>query len=185
MQELLHRIGLRELRMLLLGLGAAVTLAMVAGVILPKLKALGTANSALLVLEEASQDGAELERHMQRRQAEIEELRYRLQGDMSNLPAKQVESYIIGRLQKVSWNNNVELVSVQPASGDQVQVFQEMLFKVQLIGNYADLYGWLWEARHELGFVVVKELSLKRHDEVDDEPLLHASLNLASYRTIE
>ena len=185
MQELLQKIGLRELRMALLGIGAAVTLALITSVLLPKFKALTSANNTLTVLREASEDGAELERHMQQQQARLDELRYRLHGDMANLPARQVESYIIGRLQKVSWDNNVELVSVQPGLGEQVQVFQEMLFSVQLIGRYADIYGWLWEARSELGFVVVKELNLERDSDVDDEPLLQASLNLASYRTIE
>ena len=104
---------------------------------------------------------------------------------MANLPVRQVEAYIIGRLQRVSWNNNVELVSVEPAIGDRVQMFQEMLFNVQLVGQYGDLYRWLWETRDDLGYVVVKEYALRRQDNVDDEPQLIADLSLASYRAIE
>ncbi|MBT8101489.1 MAG: hypothetical protein KJO95_00885, partial [Gammaproteobacteria bacterium] len=81
--------------------------------------------------------------------------------------------------------NNVELVSVQPTMGERIEVFQEMLFRVQLMGQYKDLYSWLWETRNDLGYIVVKELSLSRNDNVDDEPLLKANLSLASYRRVE
>lgn len=104
---------------------------------------------------------------------------------MANLPVRQVEAYIIGRLQRVSWNNDVELVSVEPATGERVQIFQEMLFNVRLVGQYDDLYRWLWETRTDLGYVVVKEYGLTRQDNDDEEPLLVADLSLASYRAVE
>ncbi|MDH3338946.1 MAG: type 4a pilus biogenesis protein PilO [Gammaproteobacteria bacterium] len=185
MQELLRKIDLRQLRLALLGIGAILTTAMLTGVLLPKVKAAHTANREVSVLEEASQDGDELERHLQEQQANIQELRFRLHGDMANLPVRQVEAYIIGRLQRVSWNNNVELVSVEPATGERVQIFQEILFNVQLVGQYRDLYRWLWDARNDLGYLVVKEYGLRRRDNDDDEPLLTADLSLASYRAIQ
>ncbi|MBT8083753.1 MAG: hypothetical protein KJN72_00910, partial [Woeseia sp.] len=145
MQALLQKVNLRELRLALLGLGAVVSILAFAGLVLPKIKALSSVNSAVLVLQEASLDGAELEQHINEQHKLIETLRYRVHGDMATLPPRQVESYIIGRLQKVSWNNNVELVSVQPTMGERIEVFQEMLFRVQLMGQYKDLYSWLWE----------------------------------------
>ena len=137
------------------------------------------------MLEEAAQDGAELEQHLQEQHVRIQELQYLLHGDMANLPVRQIEAYIIGRLQRVSWNNDVELVSVEPSMGERVQIFQEMLFNVQLVGHYDDLYRWLWEARNDLGYVVVKEYGLTRQDNDDEEPLLVADLSLASYRAVE
>jgi hypothetical protein len=101
---------------------------------------------------------------------------------MANLPLKQVESYVIGRLQKISWRNDVDLVSVEPALGQQVQIFSEMLFNIELIGEYDDIYRWLWDAKNELGFVVVKEYAMSRRDNVDDNPKLLAEVSLASYR---
>ena len=185
MQELLEKISLRELRLVLLGIGAILTAAMIAGTLLPKVKAARVASGEVSVLEEAAQDGAELERHLDEQRARIEELQYRLHGDMANLPVQQIEAYIIGQLQRVSWNNNVELVSVEPATGERVQIFQEMLFNVELAGQYDDLYRWLWEARNDLGYVVVKEYSLSRQDGDDNEPLLLADLSLASYRAVK
>ncbi len=185
MQDLLKKISLRELRLALLGICAILTAATAASLLLPKVKAANAAQREVSVLEEASQDGAELERHLEDQRARIEELQYRLHGDMANLPVRQIEAYIIGRLQRVSWNNDVELVSVEPSTGERVQIFQEMLFNVELVGEYDDLYRWLWEARNDLGYVVVKEYSLSRQDDDDEEPLLVADLSLASYRAVE
>ena len=185
MQELLQRVGLRELRLLLLGIGAVVTVAVTTGFVVPKAKALNVANREVTVLEEAAVDGAELDRHLQVQYESIEALKYQLHGDMANLPARQAEAYIIGQLQRISWNNDVELVSVEPAAGERVQIFQEMLFNVQLTGQYVDLYHWLWDARDDLGFVVVKEYRLTRQDNEDTTPILIADLSLASYRAVE
>ena len=185
MKDYLQKISLRELRLLLLGLAAILLAAAVVGLVAPSAKALQSATREVTVLEEAAQDGAELDRHLQEQHARIEDLKYRLHGDMANLPARQVEAYVIGRLQRVSWNNEVELVSVQPALGERVQIFQEMLFNVELAGHYGDLYSWMLDARKELGYVVVKEYSLARRDNNDEEPQLLAQLSLASYRAVE
>lgn len=185
MQALLEKMNLRELRLAVIGVGAIVAFALFGALVMPKFKALQATNSALDVLREAALDRDELEQHIARQHELIETLRYSLHGDMANLPPRQVESYIIGRLQKISWNNNIELVSVQPTLGERIEVFQEMLFRVQLIGQYRDLFRWLWEARNDLGFIVVKELNLARNDDIDEEPLLKANLSLASYRRVE
>lgn len=185
MQGLLQKISLRELRLLLLGLGAAASAGVIVSLIVPNAKALRTARAEVQVLQKAAQDGTELEQHLQQKHDKITELQYQLHGDMANLPPKQVEAFILGRLQRVSWNNNIELVSVTPAIGERVQIFQELLFNVKIAGQYEDLFHWLWEARSELGFVVVKEFSLRRNDAVDEQPRLLAELSLASYRAVE
>lgn len=185
MQQLMKRTSLRELRMVSLGIGTIVTAALAVSIMVPNLKSFRAAATTVSALETAAMDGVELQRHLQEKTALVEELKFRLHGDMAKLPAKEVEAYIIGRLQRISWNNDVELLSVEPASGDRVQIFQEMLFNVRLAGQYDDLYKWLWETRNELGFVVIKEYSLQRRDEADEQPRLLADLSLASYRAAE
>lgn len=185
MQDLLYRFGLREFRMLLIGLCIVLVTLSIAVAVVPKAKAFWAAVKTVDLLEENSRDLGELEQHLQERQAAIEDLRFRLHGDMADLPVRQIEAYIIGRLQKISWRNNVEFVSVEPAAGEQVQIFRESTFNVRLVGQYGDLYRWLWEAKNELGFVVVKEYGLTRQDNVDDNPRLLANVSLASYRVEE
>ena len=92
---------------------------------------------------------------------------------------------MIGRLQEISWRNQVELVSVAPQDGQQVRIFRETLFNIELIGEYRNVYRWLWDAKNELGFVVVKEYSMSRRDTIDDHPRLLAEVSLASYRADE
>jgi len=185
MGGLLAKINRRELVLLLAGVSLLVVTAMVVGLLLPNAKAMVAAQQEVQKLEAASQDGALLEQQLQQQRVEIGELNRQLYGDMAALPVRQVEAFIIGRLQRVSWQNQVELLSVEPASGDQVRIFQELLFNVQLLGDYADLYQWLREMRDELGYVVVKEYELSRADDADENPRLAATLSLAAYRPVE
>ncbi len=184
MQSMLQKINLREFRLLLIGVGAVVTCAAVALLVIPNAKAYQAVSREIAVLRQASRDGDALETHLQEQHEKIQDLNYRLHGDMAGLPVRQIESYVVGRLQRISWGNDIELVSVEPTMGDRVEIFQEMIFNVQLSGKYVDLYQWLWEARNELGFVVVKEYGLERRDNDDDEPLLLANLSLATYRAV-
>ena len=185
MQDLLRKISLRELRLILAGLGAVLVVALAVSLLVPEIKKLIAAQKDVDVLQAASQDSAELEQHMQKQGRQIEDLRFRLYGDMADLPLKQVEAYIIGRLQEISWGTKVDLVSVEPVAGERVQIFQEMLFNVELLGHYDDLYRWLWDVRNELGYVVIKEYGLTRQNDDDKDPLLLANLSLASYRAVE
>lgn len=185
MNSLLNNIGNRELRLLLLGVGLVLSAVVVSALLLPTVKKYAAATREVSVLEEAKANSPNLERHLQDRHARIEELKFQLNGEITNLPFKQVESYVLGRLQKISWRNDVELVSVEPASGQQVQIFRELLFNIEIIGEYDDIYRWLWDAKNELGFTVVKEYAMRRRDNIDDRPQLLAEVSLASYRAEE
>ena len=185
MRSLLDKLDIRELRLLLLGTGLVMTALTVTALLLPVTKKYVAKTREVAVLEEAEANSPNLDKHLQERHARIEDLKFRLHGDITNMPYKQIESYVIGRLQNISWRNDVELVSVKPASGQQVQIFREMLFNIELVGQYDDIYRWLWDAKNELGFVVVKEYAMSRRDSVDDQPLLLAEVSLASYRAEE
>ncbi len=185
MQELLKKISMRELRLLMLGVGATVVALLATALVIPNVKSLQSVRKEIQLLEATARDGRELEQQLDQQHASIAELRYQLDGDMANLPVRQVEAYIIGRLQRVSWDNDIELLSVEPATGERIQIFQELLFNVQLAGRYEDLYRWLLEMREDLGYVVVKEYRVSRSDTVDEDPRLMASLSLASYRAVE
>lgn len=182
MFDAIQKLGEREFRLALLGVGLLVTVAALSLTLLPSSKDYLAARKAVAVLEAASDTSTDLEQELQTRRSNIEELRFRLDGDMANLPLKQVESYVIGKLQKISWRNHVDLVSVKPSSGQRVQIFDEVLFNIELVGEYDDVYRWLWDAKNELGFMVVKEYEMRRSDDVDDTPRLQTTVSLASYR---
>ena len=172
----------REFRMLLLGVGLVVTSLAVSAALIPAAKTYRSASVTAAVLESTRASSADLEQQLVARRASIDEIRFRLHGDMANLPLKRVESYVIGRLQKISWRNEVDLISVEPATGQEVQSFTEMLFNIELVGEYENVYRWLWDIKTELGFVVIKEYAMRRRDNVDDNPRLVTRISLASYR---
>ena len=117
-------------------------------------------------------------------QKEIDEMKHRLKGDMANLPEKKMEAYIIGELQNISWSHEIDLIAVKPAKGSEIQMFQEILFKVQLSGDYFDLYEWLLDLKKQLGFIVIKSLELNNLKKNDSDTRLLMNLIIASYKSI-
>ena len=182
MFALFENLAVRQLRMLLLGAGMVITALAVTAALLPAAKGYRSASGTAAVLESARASSADLEQQLAERRANIDDLKFRLHGDMANLPLKRVESYVIGRLQEISWRNDVDLVSVEPASGQEVQIFTEMLFNIELVGEYENVYRWLWDIKNELGFIVIKEYAMRRRDNIDDNPRLVTRISLASYR---
>jgi hypothetical protein len=109
-----------------------------------------------------------------------------LHGDTSDLPIKQVEAFVIGRLQTISWRNRVELIGVQPREGAEAGEFRELIFDVDLRGNYFDLFSWLKTVSAELGFIVIKRFEMSPISiSAGDEPELLLQLTMASYRKAE
>jgi Tfp pilus assembly protein PilO len=113
---------------------------------------------------------------------DVEKLTRALHGDMADLPDQELEAFVIGRLQQISWRNHVELVSVKPRKGDVVQTFREVLFDVEITGDYFDLFAWLQSLTEELGFVVVKHYILRPLVSGEENPQLNAKLTIVSYR---
>lgn len=185
MFELLQRYERRELMLILLLLGVVLLAPLSTYVLWPELKTYRavSASRETLVMAMAQED--ELDAQLEALRERVGELERRLHGDMANLPPKEVEAYIIGRLQAISWRNRVELVGVEPGSGETIESFREMLFNVSLAGDYFDLYNWLRDLGEELGFVVIKQYQMSPIDRSETNPRLSAELTIASYRTIE
>ena len=154
-------------------------------VLWPQIKQYREINSSYLVLQQAAGNSMDLQQQLTTSTQEIENLSYQLHGDMAGLPVKQMESYIIGRLQKVSWSTGVELASVIPGRGKRVQMFQETLFKVEVNATYFNFINWLKSINDELGYIVVKKFDIHpQTGKVTSDPKLNISLTLVSYRMV-
>lgn len=135
------------------------------------------------VLEQAASNSDSLGKQLEKINAEVSSLSRQLHGDMAQLPEKEMESFVIGRLQKVSWATDVELISVKPGRGGQVQNFRESLFEVKVIAGYHDFFEWLQVINRELGYIVVKKFEINPEDrETLENPRLAFLLTLISYR---
>ncbi|MEM7280582.1 MAG: type 4a pilus biogenesis protein PilO [Pseudomonadota bacterium] len=185
MNQLLEKITDRHLLLALTGIVLLLVVTCFMYLVLPKVKGSNQQQKLLTSLERVEVSDEGLSRQLQDVQQRVRELERELHGDMVNLPAKEMEAYIIGRLQTISWRNQIQLLAVEPKVGAEFEPFQEILFKVQLHGDYHDLYQWLDDAGRELGFVVVKEYAMQPVQTDEAVPNLSATLTMASYRAVD
>jgi Tfp pilus assembly protein PilO len=185
MPGLLDRLELRQLWLLGGGLLCLLAAGLATHGVAPQFKAYRAAAGARAALEATRASEPPVEQLLNARREEIAELGRRLHGERADMPARELEAVVVGRLQNVSWRHDVELTSVRPGRGEQLDVFEELLFDVELGGRYGDLYAWLEDLREEIAFVVIKSCSIRRaEDEAAGEPKLRATLTLASYRAL-
>jgi len=172
-----------KLQMIMVSAVLLVAVLLVLYVIKPSFMAYQNARESREMLESTMVGGQSLAKERAGATAEVNELSRKLHGDMANLPAEQMEAYVIGRLQKISWNNDIELDGITPSKGRTIQTYEEVLFDVNIIGNYFDIFSWLRQLGNEIGFVVVKKFNISLLDNAaDKEPRLNARLTIVSYR---
>jgi len=173
----------RTVALMMGGIVLLVVLSEFTYLLLPQVKSYRALDASYSMLEQAVGNNQSLANQLQRIEAEVNDLSHDLHGDMAQLPVKQMESFVIGRLQKVSWETDVELVSVLPGSGGQVQNFREQLFEVKLSAHYHDFFEWLQIINDELGYIVVKKFEIRPDDRDElENPRLSLVLTLVSYR---
>jgi hypothetical protein len=182
MDAFLSRMEPRTLLIATTSLALLLAAALFSYVLLPEIKAYRQADRDRSLLRGAVESGQILGGELAGLGAEVDQLSRKLHGDMANLPDKQLEAFVIGRLQGISWRNQVELVSVKPGKGRAVEIFRENLFDVEVAGDYFDLFAWLQNLTEELGFVVVKQFVIRPLDVDTEAPRLSARLTIVSYR---
>ncbi len=143
MNKLLMETEPRVLVLLMVSATLLVVAALGSYLIWPEFRDFRKSMDTLSVLREVTSRGSDLERQMTVLQQSVDQLDHELHGDMVNTPEKEMESFIIGRLQTISWRNNVELLRVTPGHGSTVRVFEEVLFEVSVSGDYFDIFNWL------------------------------------------
>lgn len=183
MSALLARLDLRQLWLLGAGVLAVLVAVLLMDAVRPQLRGYRAAVEAERTLRASQASTPSLERDLAERGEQVAALGERLHGEMTDVPARELEAVVIGRLQNISWRHGVELASVLPKRGEQVDVFDEQLFDVELSGHYEELYAWVLDLRSELAFAVVKSFAVQRTDDDGAAPMLRATLTLASYRT--
>jgi hypothetical protein len=182
MESILQKTPPRTVLMLMSAVALVLVTALVTYVMWPQYMAWRESLVTLRLLEGVAANGDSLTSEMTALQGRVDTLNRQLHGDMVDVPKNQMESFIIGRLQGISWRNHVELLSVTPGMGGKVQVFEEVTFNVRVSGDYFDLYHWLQDMRDELGYVVVKQFNLAPGPSADGAQHLVATFTIVSYR---
>ena len=98
------------------------------------------------------------------------------------MPINEMESYLIGRLQKLSWESGVRLNSVHPGIAKRVLEFDEISFKVRTTGEYTKLYSWLNKLSDNLGFVMVSKYKIQTASRNNNN--LNMDVTLVFYRAV-
>jgi len=170
---------------LLLTLGTfAIVALMFTFLVLPKLKAYLAVSKTEQALAMVIDNGDLLDAEIGRIRDDIGTLEKQLHGDMASLPMKEIESHVVGKLQQISWKNDVQLVGIEPAAGETIESFHEMLFQVSLAGDYMDKYQWLRKVTTDLGFVLIKQYEMRPVDDRALNPRLSVELTMATYRAM-
>lgn len=181
--SLLQRLDARSLNLLLGGITLVVAVAMISYLLWPQFKAYRAAVESRDSLQSVVANDNRLLETLSALRNEVRTLRQSLHGDLAALPTKEMQGYIIGRLQGISWRNSVEFLGMQPREGEPIEKFQEILFEVQLLGDYFDLYSWLRDASKELGFVVIKQYQMAPVNPEAENTRLGVKMTMAVYRS--
>lgn len=183
---LLKQLDRRQLTIVGGGVLALLAVALLSYVVQPRVKDFLGARNSFALLKETTENGVGLDEQLASLRTDVEVLERELHGDMANLPMNQMEAFIIGRLQGISWRNDVQLIGVEPADGGLAGEFSELLFDVELHGDYLDMFAWLESVSGELGFVVIKQFEMTPIGQnAAEEPELRVNLTMASYRRVE
>lgn len=184
MAAVLQSLEPRQLNLAGLGAVGLLVAALLSYFVLPQWRAYRAADTSLALLQANVQQGASLDAELEILRDEVASLERTLNGDAANLPAKKMQAFVIGRLQTISWRNDIELVGIKPRDGTPIAQFNELIFDVELRGDYFDFFDWLGNVGEELGFVVVKsfEMSPVSGRTEGPEPTLQVNLTVASYR---
>ena len=79
----------------------------------------------------------------------LRDSRTELYGGSSQLPPEKMESYIVDRLDHLSAAHEVELVGVTPGEPEEVLMFDEVPYDVEVSGEYFALFRWLREVERD------------------------------------
>ena len=154
-------------------------------VVSPRVKTYRATAQIETTLIKVVENGDLLDNQLSQLGKDVASLQRRIHGDMASLPEKEIESYVIGKLQRLSWQNNVQLIGIEPSVGETIESFRELLFQVSLSGDYHDMYQWLQDVSDELGFVLIKQYEMRPIDNTSLSPNLSVKLTMATYGAMQ
>lgn len=181
----LGRFDRREFFLILTIMVFAVTTLVFTYLVLPKIKIYLAVAKTESILNNVVDNDAQLNDQIQGLSRDIDLLQRQLHGDMASLPVKEIEAYVVGKLQQISWQNDIQLVGIEPSAGATIETFHEILFRVTLAGDHRNTYRWLREVNSELGFVLVKKFAMQPMEDRAQNPRLSVELTMATYRAMQ
>lgn len=130
-------------------------------------------------------DQAQLQASIDNEHQRIKALQLELHGEAGDMPVNEMEAYLVGRLQGLAWEAGIELAGVRPGQAKRIMEFEEISFKVDVTGEYKDLYNWLNRIGDTLGFMLVSNYEISLAGKISNEIPLKMSVTIVFYRAAE
>jgi len=104
--------------------------------------------------------GADAPSSIAKLEGQVEALRDSLYGDAAGVPRRQIESFVVDSLDRISSRHGVSLLGITPDEPTSVWMFEELPYTVQAEGSYFSIHRWLYDVEEELRPMVVKQFQL-------------------------
>ena len=183
-QQVIDKITLGGLKLATISTAILLIVIVFTYTVLPKIQEFKKSKRSYNQLHELMEDKSDVSGRIKAIYDEVAVLKRKLHGGMADLQSKQMQSFILSQLQKISWENDVQIEGVTLAIGVKIKLFQEALFKVKLIGKYNNLYHWIEALNKQFGFIVINEFEMRPREVGGSDPILSTELVIATYRYI-
>ncbi len=185
LQQNMRQVEPRSLGLILLLTSFLIVVAISLSVVKPQYKNFYDKSASFEMLRNQIDDQDQMQNVVELEREKIKDLQLQLHGEAGELPVNEIESYLVGRLQGLAWEAGIELSGVRPGLAKQILEFEEISFKVEVAGEYRNLYRWLKKIGDKLGFMLVSnyEISLDGRDREQEN--LKMKVTIVFYRVAD
>ena len=184
-RESLVSVEPKSLKLIVMLIGLVVVAAVLLYMVKPQYQSFSERSTTFEMLNTQIDDPEQLQRAINTEQHKIKELRLQLHGEAGDMPVNEIEAYLVGRLQGLAWDAGVELTGVRPGPKKQIMKFEEISFKVDLTGEYRNLYKWLKKVGDTLGFMLVSNYEIGLDGKKSNQIPLKMSVTIVFYRVAD
>ena len=175
----------KSLALILLLLGFVIATAMALYMVKPQYQRFSESSNSFAMLNGQIDDQAQLQRAIDSERNKIREMQLKLHGEAGDMPVNEMEAFLVGRLQGLAWESGIELAGVRPGQAKRIMEFEEMSFKVDVTGEYRNLYQWLSRIGDRLGFMLVSHYEISLTGRKSDQTNLKMQVTMVFYRAAD
>jgi len=185
LQHNLQKLERRSLGLILLLLGFLTAVAVSLYMVKPRYLSFHDKSTSLEMLQSQIDDQDQLQRVINEQRKKIKALQLQLHGEAGELPVNEIEAYLVGRLQGLAWDAGIELSGVRPGQAKRIMEFEEISFKVDVTGEYRNLYQWLNKIGDTLGFMLVSNYEISLAGRKHEHENLKMHVTIVFYRVAD
>lgn len=184
-KENLAEVEPRSLGLILLLIGFAFAAAIAIYLIKPQFQRFNENSNSFEMLNSQIDDQAQLQQAIESERNKIREMHLKLHGEAGDMPVNEMEAYLVGRLQGLAWAAGIELTGVRPGQAKRIMEFEEISFKVEVTGEYKNLYEWLNKIGDTLGFMLVSNYEISLAGGKSVKTPLKMNVTIVFYRAVD